>query len=56
MDDHYTSPNEIAALALDAAQAAQLWAAFDSRSLPLEAATARADLVVTIGQIADALK
>lgn len=49
-------PDQIAVLAVEAAQAAQRWAWCDIRSLPLEAATARADLVVTIARITDALK
>lgn len=55
MNDHYTSPNEVAAMALDAAMHAQLWAAYDARSLALEAADERAELELAVRAILEAL-
>lgn len=55
MDDHYTSPTEIAAMAVAAAMHAQLWAHYDLRSLPLEAADERAELELAVRAILEAL-
>mgnify|MGYP001292887589 CR=1 FL=1 len=55
MDDHYIRPTAIAAMAAAASLHAQLWAAYDLRSLPLEAADERAELELAVRAILEAL-